>query len=357
MTKSAEKETRRVAETIDKVVPAALRTAIAAVLPAGVKDLVKSTIQSRPMRSLNNVLERRADRRYQQGKHMTAAAEIRAAFDHLPLPDHAVVLVHSSMSRLGYVEGGAATVVSALLSAVVEALGGTVAVPTFSMSGGMADTLRAGEIFDVRNTPSGMGRITELIRKHADARRSLHPTHSVSAIGPRASWLVEAHHRDRRSFGPLSPFARLSETNGYVLGLGVDLGPVTFYHVVEDLGPFPIDVYTADSPIAATCLDDRGSRVEMAVMAHDPAVSVTRIDRPSGAAIRAYMTTVLENAAGLTWHEIGDGRMWLVDARRFYHTLVQLKERRITIYASAAEVASLPPPESILWPVLSGPAQ
>jgi aminoglycoside 3-N-acetyltransferase len=54
------------------------------------------------------------------------------------------------------------------------------------MNGGMADTLRAGEIFDVRNTPSGMGRIAEFIRKHSDARRSLHPTHSVSAIGARA---------------------------------------------------------------------------------------------------------------------------------------------------------------------------
>jgi aminoglycoside 3-N-acetyltransferase len=161
---------------------------------------------------------------------MTTTAETRAAFDRLPLPNHAVVFMHSSMSRLGYVEGGVATVVSALRGAVVEARDGTVAVPTFSMRGGMAETLRAGEIFDVRNTPSGTGRITELIRKQPDARRSLHPTHSVAAIGPRAARLVEAHHRDRRSFGPLSPFARLIEADGYILGLGVDLGPVTFYH-------------------------------------------------------------------------------------------------------------------------------
>jgi len=353
MAKSAEKETRRVAEGIDKVVPPRVRTAITAGLPAAVTDLIKSAVRSWPMRSLNKILERGADRRYAQGKRMTTAAEIRAAFDRLALPDGAVVFMHSSMSRLGYVDGGASTVVNALRGAVVEKRHGTVAVPTFSMSGGMAETLRAGEIFDVRNTPSGTGRITELIRKQPDARRSLHPTHSVAAIGPRASWLVEAHHRDPRSFGPLSPFGRLLEADGYVLGLGIDLGPVTFYHVAEDLGPFPIDVYTSDSPITVSCLDYHGTRIEMGVMAHDPAASVTRIDKPNGVAIRTYMTAVLESAAGLTWHVIGDGRMWLVNARRFCQSLVQLKECGITIYASADAVASFPPPGSVLRQVLS----
>jgi aminoglycoside 3-N-acetyltransferase len=258
------------------------------------------------------------------------------------------VLIHSSMRKLGYVEGGATSLVSALCGVIVGERKSTLAVPTFSMSGLMADTLRAGETFDVRTTPSGTGRITELVRRRQDARRSVHPTHSVAAVGPRASWLVDGHHLDPHAFGRYSPFGRLLEADGFILGLGVDLGPVTFYHVLEDLGAFPIDVYTRDSPIAATCLDECGGRVELKVMAHDPVASITRIDKPNGSAIRSYMATVFENFADLTWHKIGDGQMWLVSARRLYECLDRLKNRGITIYATAEEVESYPPPSSVL---------
>jgi len=319
-----------------------------ALVPAGAKTAVRAIIGCRPMRVVERLLERRADRRYAEGKRVVSAAEIRAALAELPVPEDAVVFVHSAMSRLGFVEGGAETVVAALVDFVIGKRHGTIAAPTFSMEGGMADTLRGGKVFDARQTPSGTGRITELLRRQADARRSLHPTHSVAALGPRAAWLVGDHHRDARAFGPLSPFGRLIEADRFVLGLGVDLGPVTFYHTVEDLGRFPRRVYTADSPLVGICIDERGRKIEFPVMAHDPAASATRIDRPNGAAIRAYLTEVLEAEGGLAWHGIGDGRMWLVSARRLYDCLEQLKERGITIYATEEEVASFPPTGSVL---------
>jgi aminoglycoside 3-N-acetyltransferase len=133
-----------------------------------------------------------------------------------------------------------------------------------------------------------------------------------------------------------------------VLGLGIDLGPVTFVHTIEDLGDFPFPVYTADSPISALCRDGEGRMVEVKIMAHDPAASATRIDRPNGAAIRAYMTAVFEHFGGLEWYKIGDGKMWLIPARRYYDCLEQLKNRGITIYATAEQVASFPPPQSVL---------
>lgn len=337
----------------DRLARAPKRSALAALLPAGLKEFIKAALRSGSMRWLNNALQWRADRRYKKGKRPHSAAAIRQALNALPLPDRSVVFIHSSMSRLGYLEGGADGLVAALRDVLVRGRDGTVAVPTFSMTGGMADTLRAGALFDVRNTPSGTGRITELVRRQPDARRSLHPTHSVAAFGPLASWLVEGHHHNARCFGPSSPFARLVEADGFVLGLGVDLGPVTFYHVIEDIGGFPVNVYTPDSPLVAHCVDQRGGRVEFPVMAHDPSASITRIDRPNGAAIRSYMTTVLENSAGLTWYRIGDGRMWLVSARRFYDCLVLLRDRGITIYATAEQVASLPPPTSVLHAVSS----
>jgi aminoglycoside 3-N-acetyltransferase len=237
---------------------------------------------------------------------------------------------------------------AALLEVIVEERAGTLAVPTFTMSGGMADKVRSGEVFDVRNTPSGTGRITEMVRQSPGAVRSMHPTHSVAALGPRAQWLTEAHHLDSHSFGAISPLGRLIEADGFVLGIGVDLGPVTFFHTVEDLGDVPFSVYTADSPLPAVYRDKDGREIDVKVMVHDPAASGTRSDRPNGVAIRSYLTTVLEKFADLRWYKLGDGRMWLVSARRFYDCIEPLAKQRITVYASADDVASFLPPESVL---------
>jgi aminoglycoside N3'-acetyltransferase len=324
-----------------------MRAAISALIPAQAKEFIKTLLRRATPLWMTRARQKRAEQRFATGKRAIAESEIRADLQTMPLPSGAVVFVHSSMSRLGYVEGGAATVAAALYQAIVKDRNGTLAVPTFAR-GRMVDTLRAGDVFDLRTTPSATGRLTEIIRQHPDAVRSLHPTHSVVAIGPRAQWLTEAHHRDSHSFGTMSPFGRLIEADGFVLGLGIDLGPVTFVHTVEDLSDFPIPVYTADSPISAICRDAHGRELEVKVMAHNPETSATRIDRPNGAAIRSYMTAVFENFGDLKWYKIGDGRMWLISARRYYDCLEQLKDRGITIYATADEVASFPPPVSVL---------
>jgi len=324
-----------------------MRAAISALLPAQTKEFIKTLLHRATPDWVSQARQRRAERRFATGKRPITEGEIRTDLQALPLPSGTVVFVHSSMSRLGYVEGGAATIVAALCKVIVQDRNGTLAVPTFTR-GRMVDTLRAGDVFDLQTTPSATGRITEIIRQYPGAVRSLHPTHSVAAVGARAEWLTEAHHRDSRSFGALSPWGRLIEADGFVLGLGIDLGPVTFVHTVEDLSDFPISVYTSDSPVAAICRDGQGKAVEINVMAHDPAASSTRIDRPNGAAIRSYLTAVLESFAGLKWYKLGDGQMWLVPARRYYECPDQLKDRGITIYATADEVASFPPPVSIL---------
>src|SRR5688572_7012974 len=83
-------------------------------------------------------------------------------------PGHLLV-VHSSLSSLGRVEGGADAVARALVDAVAP--GGTVFVPTFNY-GKLA--------YDAATTPSLVGAISEATRRLPGARRSLHPTHSWS---------------------------------------------------------------------------------------------------------------------------------------------------------------------------------
>jgi len=321
---------------------------ISALLPEQSKEFIRALLRQATPRWVTRAQQQRAEQLYAAGKRPIGKDEILADLRALPLPRGAVVFIHTSMSHLGYVEGGAGTMAAALLETVVEERNGTLAVPTFTMSGGMADTVRSGVVFDVRNKPSGTGRITEMVRQSPGAVRSLHPTHSVAAVGPRAQWLTEAHHLDSHSFGAVSPLGRLIEADGFVLGVGVDLGPVTFFHTVEDLGDFPFTVYTADSPLPAVCRDKDGREVDMKVMVHDPAASRTRSDRPNGVAARSYLTTVLETCADLRWYKLGEGHMWLVSARRFYDCIEQLAKQRITVYATADDVASFPPPHTVL---------
>lgn len=138
-----------------------------------------------------------------------------------------VVVFHSSLKSIGYVEGGADTVIDAFLDTVGPE--GTVMVPTFTFS-----FARAGGIpFHPAKTPSKVGLITDVFWRRVDAYRSRHPTHSVAAIGRYARYLTSGHE-NTSAFSKHGPWGRLVELNGYVMLLGVGFNVCSFFHAVED---------------------------------------------------------------------------------------------------------------------------
>lgn len=138
-----------------------------------------------------------------------------------------LVFVHSSLSSFGCVEGGAETVVEAILAVIGP--GGTLGVPTFNYEPGC---------FDPVETPSVVGAITEAVRLRPDAVRSLHPTHSVAAIGKRAREFV-AGHESVHYIGEGSPLHKLYLWDGKVLLLGVDHRTTSIIHLAEHLARVP----------------------------------------------------------------------------------------------------------------------
>lgn len=173
-----------------------------------------------------------------------------------------VVAVHSSLSRLGFVEGGAQTVIDALLAVVGEQ--GTIMMPTFT---GFSQETKP--VFDARKTPSRVGTITEAFRKMPNAERSLHPTHSCAAIGPKASFLLKEQKNANTLFGKNTPFCRLMEANGFVLCLGIGIEMMSMYHVAEDLMPlFPVKVYN-EGKAFFTVIDWSGKKRKIATTVHD----------------------------------------------------------------------------------------
>lgn len=157
------------------------------------------------------------------------------------------VLVHSALSSFGYVRGGAAAVIGALLSAV--SFEGTVMVPT--LTGDESLSPNNPPVFDPQETACWTGRIPETFRKMAKALRSLHPTHSVAAIGPDAASLLKDHVNSLTPCDEQSPYGKLARLkDGYVLLIGVDLNSCTLLHYVEELAG--VDYHLQTQPACAT---------------------------------------------------------------------------------------------------------
>ncbi len=294
-----------------------------------VKRLLKPLLKP-PLDAMGRLLRRRE--LAGELEHVSREALLRD-LDAVDVPRDAIVLVHSSLKALGFVDGGPEAVVDALVERFAGS--GTLALPTFSIDGTMRNTFASGRVFDVRSTPCNLGAIPEVFRKRAGVVRSVHPTHSIAALGPDAAWLVADHHRAGTSFGTDTPMARMLERGGYLMGIGTGLGTVTFYHCLEDLREdFPLNPYSDDSPFAVTCIDHDGVSHTLSLPAHSPALSKTRIDRPENSAIRDHFTACLERNAGLSWFDIGQSRGWVVSLPAMYAECCRLMESGVTIYST-----------------------
>jgi aminoglycoside 3-N-acetyltransferase len=186
------------------------------------------------------------------------------------------IMVHSSLSGIGYVEGGAQTVIRALIDTV--SYDGLILMPAPPVTANNIDQKTNLETFDPVNTKCSTGIICETFRKMPGVYRSLHPTHSVIAYGRQAEWILSGHHLDITPFGPNSPFAKLLKLNGSILGLGLDVRWITFYHHFEDICKFfPVNVYS-DKIYRLPVLNYDKKIQFIETQMHDPNISIFRLN-------------------------------------------------------------------------------
>lgn len=155
------------------------------------------------------------------------------------------VIVHTALSKLGWVSGGAVAFIQALMDALTPE--GTLVMPAHS--GSMSDpvhwcnppvplewqqTIRdTMPAFEPEITPTGsIGTVPEVFRNFPGVLRSNHPAVSFTAWGKHAVQVTSGHSLDY-SLGDRSPLARLYELDGYVLLIGVGHDRNTSLHLCE----------------------------------------------------------------------------------------------------------------------------
>lgn len=159
------------------------------------------------------------------------------------------VLVHSSLSTLGWVCGGPVAVVQALMDVITSE--GTLVMPAHSGDysepsywenppvpkdwwQAIRDTMPA---FDPKLAPTrGMGAVVETFRHLSGVIRSSHPQVSFLAWGKHTKKITDNHSLNY-GLGEGSPLARIYDLDGYVLLLGVGYGNNTSFHLSEYRAP------------------------------------------------------------------------------------------------------------------------
>ena len=176
---------------------------------------------------------------------------LQADFKVLGIEKGMTLLVHSSLSAMGWVCGGPVAVIIALQEVLGET--GTLVMPTHStdlsepsqwenppVPESWWQTIRETmPAYDPALTPTrSMGKIVETFRRQKGALRSTHPQNSFCARGPQASYIIE-NHSLAFGFGEHSPLARIYDLHGSVLLLGVGHSNNTSIHLAEYRADFP----------------------------------------------------------------------------------------------------------------------
>lgn len=173
-----------------------------------------------------------------------------------------IVLLHSSLSSIGWVCGGAVAVILALENILGPE--GTLIMPSQSTSlsdpkewknppvpKSWWDSIRSTmPPYERDLTPaSGIGVIPEVFRKQKGVLRSSHPHVSFIARGRYAKYIT-ANHSLEFGCGEKSPLKRIYDLGGYVLLLGVKHSSNTSIHLAENRAYYPKKkIITCGAPI------------------------------------------------------------------------------------------------------------
>lgn len=196
-------------------------------------------------------MKRKSDVMEQKERALVLKQDIIDGIKRVGIANGDAVIVHTSLSKMGFVCGGPQIVIEALLEVVGHE--GTIMMPTQSWKNldpeagvhwqepqewwqAIRDNWPA---YDKRITPTNtMGQVAEMFRSWPGALRSDHPARSVAALGTHALFVTENHDLSN-IFGAGSPVDKLYHLNAKVLLLGVGYDKNTSLHLADERATYP----------------------------------------------------------------------------------------------------------------------
>lgn len=138
------------------------------------------------------------------------------------------ILIHSSMKAIGRVEGGADTVLDALMEFFQE---GLLLLPTHTWK----TVHEAQPVFDVKREPACVGILPNLFMRRDGVIRSVHPTHSMAGCGRNAGRYLAGEEWCNTPCTPGGCYDRLRSAEGKILLIGVGHERNTYIHSIEEV--------------------------------------------------------------------------------------------------------------------------
>ena len=160
------------------------------------------------------------------GKKTISTFDLYEAFRLLGIQQGDIICVHSELMGLGKPLLGKRDFMKAVVDTLFEAIGrtGTLIMPTFSYS------FCKDDVFDVQNSPSDVGVLTEYFRNMANVKRTWHPIFSFAVSGAKIEDYLDI---GPDAFGFDSVYGKMLRDEGKIVMLGANAG-YTFYHLAEE---------------------------------------------------------------------------------------------------------------------------
>jgi len=235
--------------------------------------------------------------------------------------DH--LMVHASLSKMGFIEGGADTVVE-VLKEIVGAEG-LILMPTSPIARLQLDYVSANPLFDVLATPSAMGKVSEVFRTSDGVVRSYHPTEPVAAWGAQAYEYIKDHTNKNTPYHWDSPYGKLIQHGGKILYIGVTLDNAgTHLHTLEDAMDVEVPVYYAQE-FRLPVHDYEGKELIITTKVHNPEYSKKR-------RCDELLPMFLREGVYREVY-IGKAKTLVFDAKKMFDVMVSaFTERGVTMY-------------------------
>ena len=161
--------------------------------------------------------------------------DIKSAYQKAGVSKGRIVLIKTDLRLLGLFDKKSSV---DILQAHFDALSGLIdlSVGTLVVSTSSTSICNTNIPFDVNNTPSERGVLSEFIRLMPESIRSFHPFHSYTAIGKDAKLIVS--DVSKHAFGPETPEGRLISADAICVSIGLHarLTCSTVHHIEMQMG-------------------------------------------------------------------------------------------------------------------------